>query len=253
MTTVAFSTRTLRAGADRLAEGAETARALGFAAVHAAAPPSDAGPARVALATHHVALTGVSTAPADELAVVGPAIDRAAAGAAALRHRLVVVEAGALVAPSRTSRESAVLILVRTLHAALRRHPGLTLALRTPDGPGRLVGPTESEWVLSELRAETFGFWFDATGALRVERTPGGAVALAFADRHGARILGLAVHGLDGGAPHGRPEDDAPDWGTLRGLVPAAAPRVLDLAPSTPASAIEESRRYVEHVLRAEL
>ena len=61
--------------------------------------------------------------------------------------------------------------------------------------------------------------------------------------------MGLSIHGLGGGEGHARPEDDGLDWGTLRGLVPSKAPWVLDLAPSTATSAIEESRRFVAHVI----
>lgn len=252
---VAFSTRTLRAGADRLAPGAEHARALGFGAIHAALPPIDVAAARIALATHRVTLTGVSTVALDDLSIVGVAIDRAAGAAAALKHRLVVVEAGPLRVPRRATVETAVGTLVRVLHAALRRHAGLSLALATADGPGGLVGARETEWIVSELRDEPLGFWFDTAGALRIERGPGGGEggvrpqALAWADRFGARVTGLAVHGLGGQEGHGRPEDDGLDWGTLSGLVPASAPWVLELAPSIATDAIEESRRFLEHVL----
>ncbi len=246
---VAFSTRTLRGGADRLVLGAERARALGFAAVHAATPPSDAAAARPVLEANRVALTGVSTVPVEDLESIAASIDRAATAAAELRSRLVVVEVGGLVLPRRSTVEAAVETLVRAIHAGLRRHPGLSLALATPDGPGRLLGPREVEWLLSALRGELVGLWFDGAGALRLERTEGGATAMSWADRFGSKVLGLRVHGLAGGAGHGPPEDDGPDWGTLRGLVPARAPRVLDLAPSTSAEQIEDSRRYVEHVL----
>ena len=246
---VAFSTRTLRGGADRLALGAERARALGFGAVHAATPPSDAATARAVLEANRVALTGVSTVAVDDLESLAASVDRAAAAAAELRGRLVVVEIGALALPRRATVEVAVEALVRGVHAGLRRHPGLSLALATPDGPGRLLGPREVEWLLSALRGELVGLWFDGAGALRIERTEAGATAMSWADRFGSRVLGLRVHGLAGGAGHGPPEDDGPDWGTLRGLVPARAPRVLELAPSTSAEAIEDARRFVEHVL----
>lgn len=251
---VAFSTRTLRAGADRLVPGVERARALGFSAIHAAMPPIDAAAARGALATHRVALTGVSTAPIDDVSILGAAIDRAAAATAALKHRLVVVEAGPLRVPRRATAETAVGDLVRALHAALRRHAGLALALATADGPDGLVGARATEWIVSELRDEPLSFWFDTAGALRIERgdaslAAGGGAALAWADRFGSRVTGLAVHGLAGAQRHGRPEDDGLDWGTLSGLVPRKAPWVLDLAPSTATDAVEESRRYIEHVL----
>jgi hypothetical protein len=191
----------------------------------------------------------VSTVAIDDLESLAAAIDRAATAAAELRGRLVVVEIGVLALARRATVETAVEALARGVHAALRRHPGLTLALATPDGPGRLLGPREVEWLLSALKGELVGLWFDGAGALRIERTEGGATAMSWADRFGARVLGLRVHGLAGGAGHGPPEDDGPDWGTLRGLVPARAPRVLDLSPSTSAEAIEDARRYVEHVL----
>ena len=246
---VAFSTRSLREGRDRLVAGAERARASGFHAIHAAAPPADAAKARVAIETNHLTLTAVSTIPIDDLSILGAAIDRAADAAAALKHRLVVVETGPLAVPRGSTVETAVGTLIRATHAALRRHPGLSLALATTDCLAGVVGARESEWIVSELRGEPVGFWFDTGGALRVERSDGGAPALAWADRFGSRVMGLAVHGLGGGEGHARPEDEGFDWGTLRGLVPAKAPWVLELAPSTPASVIEESRRFVEHVL----
>lgn len=250
---VAFSTASLRAGAERLTRGAERARELGFSFVHAATPPTDAATARVALQTHHVTLTAVSTVVVEALETIGPAVDRAAQAAATLKHRLVVVEAGALAVPRRVPAETAVETsiedLVRALHAAMHRHSGLSIALKTADGPLRLVGPRESEWIVSALHGKPFGFWFDTAGAVLTERAPDGAKAMAWADQFGRNVMGVAAHGLAGGTGHGRPEDDGLDWGTLRGLVPSRAPWVLDLSPSLGASEIEESRRYLEHVL----
>lgn len=246
---VAFSTASLRTGVDRLVAGAARARELGFSYVHAAAPPTDAARAREALGARRVGLTAVSTAPLAALDEIDAAIDRAAAAAAALHHRTVVVEAGALEVPAGAPLEAAVERLVRALHAALRRHGGLTLALATAAGPASLLRAPAPEWILSELDREPFGFWFDAAGALRIERTPDGEIALAFADRYGSRVLGVAAAGLGGGAGHAPPEDDGLDWGTLRGLVPSRAPYVLDLAPTVSAAGVEAARRHLEHVL----
>jgi hypothetical protein len=162
----------------------------------------------------------------------------------------VLLEIRALALPARSTPEAAVDGLVRRVHAAVRRHPGLALGIATPDGPGRLLGARELEWLLAELRDEPVSLAFDAAGALLVERSDGGTPVLATADRHGGRIGALFVHGLEGGRGHARPEGDAPDWGTLRGLVPARAPRILDLAPTVPPAEVAESRRFVEHVFR---
>lgn len=246
---LALSTRWVRDGADRLATGAEAAHELGFHAVHAARPPSDAATALPALQKHGLTLTGVSTAPLEVASALGELVVGAARAAARLKGTLVVVESGGLRGPSRGTLDAAVEELSRALHAALHAHPGLAVALRTADGPEGLVSFRAAEWLLSDLRDLPFGLWFDPASALWTERSPGGSRVLDWADRYGRSILGVAVHGLGDGRGHARPEDDGPEWGTLLGLLPSRAPRVLEVGPNVPAAEVADARRNLEEVL----
>lgn len=246
---LALSTGWVLDGADRLAAGAEAAHRLGFHAVHAARPPADAAAARGALETLGLSLSGVSTAPLEVVSALGELVAGAARAAARLRGSLVVVDSGGLRGPTRGTVETAVLDLARALHAALRAHPGLAVALRTADGPEGLVSFRVAEWLVADLRDLPFGLWFDPAAALRTERTPGGAKVLDWGDRYGRSILGVAVYGLGDGRGHARPEDDGPDWGTLLGLLPSRAPRVLEVGPNVPETEVADARRNLEEVL----
>jgi len=246
---LALSTAWVRDGADRLAAGAEAAHRLGFHAVHAARPPADAGTALPALKTRGIALTGVSTGPLEVATAVLELVTVAARAAARLQGALVVVESGGLRGPTRGTVEEAVEALSRALHGALRAHSGLAVALRTADGPEGLVSFRAAEWLVGDLRDLPFGLWFDPAAALRIERSPGGPRVLDWADRYGRSILGVAVHGLGDGRGHARPEDDGPDWGTLLGLLPSRAPRVLEVGPNVPEAEVVDARRNLEEVL----
>ncbi len=246
---LALSTAWVRDGADRLAEGAEAARRLGFHAVHAARPPADAATALSALKTRGIALTGISTAPLEVATALGELVAVAARAAARLKGTLVVVESGGLRGPTRGTVDAAVLALSRALHGALRAFPGLAVALRTADGPEGLVSFRAAEWLIGDLRDLPFGLWFDPAAALRTERSPGGQKVLDWGDRYGRSILGVAVHGLGDGRGHARPEDDGPDWGTLLGLLPSRAPRVLEVGPNVPEAEVADARRNLEEVL----
>lgn len=246
---LSLSTAWVRDGADRLASAAEAAHRLGFHAVHAARPPADAATALSSLRTYGLALTGVSTAPLEVASAVGELVAVAARAAARLRGTLVVVESGGLRGPTRGTVDAAVEALSRALHAALRAHPGLAVALRTADGSEGLVSFRAAEWLIGDLRDLPFGLWFDPAAALRTERSPGGARVLDWADRYGRSILGVAVHGLGDGRGHARPEDDGPDWGTLLGLLSSRAPRVLEVGPNVPEAEVADARRNLEEVL----
>ena len=246
---LALSTRWVRDGSDRLETGAEAAHGLGFRAVHAALPPIDAATALPALRARGLHLTGVSTAPLEAASSLGGLVASAAQAAARLQGTLVVVESGGLRGPTRGTLEGAVEELARALHRASRAHAGLALALRTADGPEGLVSFRVAEWLLSDLAGLPIGLWLDPAAALRIERTPGGPKVLDWGDRYGRSVLGVAVHGLGDGRGHARPEDDGPDWGTLLGLLPSRAPRVLEVGPNVPGAEVADARRNLEEVL----
>ena len=256
-------------GARPLLPAAEAAHAMGFSAVYASAPPSDGARARPVLARLGVSVGGggarppgggragarppAPPPPGGPLALAS-AIDRAAEGASSVKARAVAVEAGSL-PPGATDaeREAAAEALVRALHAALLRWPGLALGMRNGAAPSPCLAFRETEWVLDALRGKPFGLWFDPTRALLCERAERGPTPAAWAERYGSRTVGIFLHGLGrgpgGGSGHARPEDDGPDWGTLRGQVPSRATRVLDVGPRVPRDEVVDARRHFEEVL----
>ncbi len=241
-------------GARPLLPAAEAAHAMGFSAVYASAPPSDGARARPVLARLGVSVGGGGAAAAAGRHARAAAIARAAEGASSVKARAVAVEAGSL-PPGATAaaREAAAEALVRALHAALLRWPGLALGMRNGAAPSPCLAFRETEWVLDALRGKPFGLWFDPTRALLCERAERGPTPAAWAERYGSRTVGIFLHGLGrgpgGGSGHARPEDDGPDWGTLRGQVPSRATRVLDVGPRVPRDEVVDARRHFEEVL----
>ena len=161
----------------------------------------------------------------------------------------MVLDLQALVADPRESAEAAVVRLSRTLHGLFSRWPGLSLALRAAHAPGRLLGFREMDWLLSDNPGKPVGLWMDPARALALERAQAGPSPLDWADRFASRTLGIAVHGLGAGSGHVRPEEAGLDWGTLRGLLPLHAPRVLDVGPSLTSADVVDVRRQFEEML----
>jgi hypothetical protein len=219
--------------ADLLARAAEVAGRLGFRAVHAARPPRDAARARPALERRGLALHGVAAPPLEGIAAVAGAAARASEAAAALRTRVAVLDGGDLAVPAGRSVEAEVEALARAMHGALAAAPGATIALR-PAGPaGRLCGFRECGWLLDALASKAFGLWLDP-----VRAAAGPVAALDWADRYASRTVGIALH-----AAHGA------DWGTLRGLVPSRALRVLYADPTASDEEVVDARRRFEEAL----
>jgi hypothetical protein len=250
-----------------LSGAAEDAAALGFRAVFAARPPADAARARGTMERVGVTLAGVAAEPLEAASGVRAACARAAAGAASARTRVVVVDAGDLGVPAGRTAEGEVEALARGLFEALREASGATIAVRGAGRAGRLLGLVECEWLLEALSGKAFGVWFDPVRVMRrareeaeVAREGGGGgggggpatwgkAALDAAERLAARTVGVAVHGLGDGAGHAHPEDGGPDWGTLRGLLPSRAVRVLDVGPRLSDAEVRDVRRRFEETL----
>jgi hypothetical protein len=250
-------------GAGELSGAAEEAAALGFRAVFAARPPSDAARARTTMERVGVTLAGVAAEPLESVGGVRAACARAAAAAAAARTRTLVVDAGELAVPAGRTAEGEVEALARGFFEALREASGATIAVRGAGRAGRLLGLVETEWLLGALAEKAFGVWFDPVRAMRrareeaVARGGGdagavaawGKAALDAAERLGPRTVGVAVHGAGDGAGHAHPEDGGPDWGTLRGLLPSRAIRVLDVGPALSDAEVLDVRRRFEETL----
>ncbi|MCC7139033.1 MAG: hypothetical protein IT460_11480 [Planctomycetes bacterium] len=252
----------LRDGVADLVRTAEAARALGFTGVFASRAPADAAAGRATVRALGLAVAGVQTDPVEDPAALRAALDRAAAGAATLRQALVVVDAG----PARPrgdgpdgkhARERAVERWSRALHASLSAWPGLAVAWRGSADADGLFRADETAWLLDDHADRPVGLWLDPvraarrapTGAAGPERGPADGDVLAWADRFARRTMGLAVHGVGAGGGHAPPEDGGTDWGTLLGLVPARAARVLDVGPAVPAGAVADVRRWFEETL----
>ena len=258
---LALSSRRVGRAARRVAAAAEVARALGFASVHAAVPPSDAEGGRAALDAFGVSLAGVSTEPVGDLGALESALARAVEAARTLREPRVVVDLGTYAAARRESREAAVDALARGLHEAYGRFGGVSLAVRPGPEAGGLLGLVETEWLLDALAGKVLGVWLDPWRASRAEAAVAAAVrgtapakapasALDWADRLGRRASGVVLQGpgvRDGG--RGLPEEGALDWSTLRGLLPARAVRVLDVGPEAGDADVVETRRRFEEAM----
>ena len=238
------------AGVRDLAATAEVARGMGFSRVHAARPPKDAETARPVLDRLGLALDGVATAPLASVVELPDVLARAARAAAALRERLVVLDAGDLAAGSRETPAVAVETLARALHGQTATWSGLSIAVRAAARGDRLLGLAETEWLLDALKGKPVGLWLDPARATTLLRAKRPGTALDWAERLGARTMGVAVHGLGAsGKGHALPEDDGADWGTLRGLLSARVPRVLDVGAAVEASDVSDARRHFEEDL----
>lgn len=158
----------------------------------------------------------------------------------ALQVRAVVVDGGSVPAGERI--ESATDRLVRALHAALRE--GVPLAIRNTGDEDGLLGMTGCEWVLGEL--PRLPLWFDPPRALRRQRLAGGPPPSSWTDAFAARTGGVFVHGLGADGTGGaHPDEEGADWVALRGVLPGAAPWVLDLAPGLDETVVRDALHYV--------
>lgn len=248
--TLALASRWLRDGADTLQPAAEAARALGFREVFASKPPRDAARAKGLLASLGLGCAGVAADATAAPPALAGAIDRAAEPAAVLRRPLVVVDLGDAVPAANETVERAVERWARALHAAFGAWAGLAIAIRPSGRKDGIFGLEPTGWLLDDLSSRPVGLFLDPVRALDLERAGAGPGPLAWGDRFGARVLGLAVHGRGpDGKGHARPEDDGPDWGTLLGLVPSRAVRVLDVGPDLSAEEVTDARRHFEEVL----
>ena len=235
------------AGRADLAKAAEAARGLGFSRVHATRPPKDAATVRPVLDRLGLSLEGISTAPVKSLAEVDGALARAAKAAADLRESLVVLDVGGLKVGPKETPEAAVLALARDLHGAGSTFSGLSIAVRGAARGDGLLGMVEVEWLLDALKGKAVGLWLDPARATALQRAKRPGNALDWADRLAKRTMGVALHGLGpAGEGHALPEDDGADWGTLRGLLSARVPRVLDVGPAVPAGEVADARRKFE-------
>jgi hypothetical protein len=207
---------------------------LGFRAVHAARPPVAVPAARRAIEERGLSLEGVAAPPLPRVPAVADAARRAAEAAAALGTRVLVLDGGDLSVPEGRPAEPEVDALARALFGALAEVSGAAIALRHSGRAGALLGPRECSWLLDALKGKAFGLWFDparaaASGALPV---------LDWADRFGARTVGIVLDG-----------DEGTDWGTLRGLVPSRAVRVLHAGPEVSDPEVVDLRRRFEEKL----
>lgn len=234
---LALASRRLGDRTGRLAEAVPAAKALGFSRVFASVPPEDAADAKAVLSRLGVTVGAVASPPLAVPAGAAEAVARAANPAAILRARLVVVDAGGLAVAPFPSAEAAVEALARALFGALSAWPGLTLAVRHAGGEGRLLGASETEWLLDALAKKPFGLFLDPARA----KDP-----LDWAERFGPRTLGVALPLPGDGTGRDRPEGEKAFWSTLRDLVPARAERVLDAGPDAPREAVLDARRFFE-------
>jgi hypothetical protein len=251
--TLALSSRRLGGAAGRLAPLAAVATRLGFAGVFAAEAPRDAPSARAALAEAGIAVAAVEAGAGDDAAALAREAERATAAARDLGTRRVVVSAWPVAKDApEAAREAQVGVLARTLHAVLLRHAGVALAIRparVAADAGGLVGLREAEWLLSDLAGRGLGLWLDPLAAAALAAAGKGPPPLDWADRGGARVIGVSIAPPDGGGGLGRPEEGGVDWGTLRGSIPSRAARVLDAGPNAPDAEVVDLRRRFEEVL----
>jgi hypothetical protein len=247
---LSLASRRLGRDARRLGQAAVVARAAGFTRVFASLPPADAAAARPVLEREATALDGVGTVPVASRAELDAALDRAAEAAQALRENRVVVDLGPLAAATGETPEAAVEALARTLHAGLARWSGVALAVRPAAGPAGLLRLDETEWLLDALSKRGVGAWLDPVRVAAWAEAGKGPTLLDAADRLARRVAGISLHGPGPtGEGGGLPEEGAFDWGTLRGLLPARAQRVLDVGPAVPPDAVVETRRRLEEML----
>lgn len=247
---LALASRWLRVGADTLTPAAEAARSLGFHEVFASSPPRDAARAKGLLAALGLGFGGVAADATDAPPALGGAVGRAAEPAAVLRRPLVVVDVGDAVPAANESVERAVERWSRALHAALGAWAGLAIAVRPSGRKDGVFGFEATGWLLDDLASRPVGLFLDPVRAMDLERAGAGPGPLGWGDRFAPRVMGLAVHGRGSdGKGHARPEDGGPDWGTLLGLVPSRAVRVLDVGPGLAAEEVTDARRHFEEVL----
>jgi hypothetical protein len=227
---IALASARLGPRADRLDEAAGEALAAGFRRVFASVPPGDDAAARKAIGVAGLALDGVSSAPVETLAGVPPAIDAAATAAAALRTRLVVIDAAAL--PAGAAPEADLERLSRALFDATRRHAGAAIAVRVGARGNALLALAAVEALLSDLATKPVAVVLDPA------RAPDPAL---WAERLGRRTAGVVLAVSDG--------TGGVDWGTLRGSLPSRAVRVLEAPPSASAAEVVAARRRFEESL----
>jgi hypothetical protein len=170
-------------------------------------------------------------------------LDEAASFGSALRVRVVVVEGDTLL--DGEDVEGAADRMVRTLHPYLA--DGVPLAIRNTGEPAGLLGMTGCEWMLDEL--PRLVLWLDPARALRRHRADLGPPPSSWTDAFAHRTGGVFVHGLGSeGLGGAHPDDDGPDWRALRGVLPGAAPWVLELDSVRSEDEVADALRYVRTI-----
>jgi hypothetical protein len=221
--------------ADRLEEAAEHGAAAGFHSVFASVPPADEALARRGLGVAGVALAGVSSPPVTALARAPAAIDAAARAASALKTRLVVLDASALVAGPIP--EADLEALSRVLFDATRRWAGATISVRSGSvrsGSGRggakpLLDLAAVEALLADLASKPVALFFDPAGV---------ASPAEWAERTASKTTGVVLS-----------EGTDVDWGTLREMTPSRAVRVLEVDRDLAPADVTAARRRFEESL----
>ena len=247
---LALSSRRVVDDRARLAPVAAVAKALGFRQAFASAPPADSAAAKEVFAKVGISVVAVGANAADGPATLTREVGKAAEAAAALGIRLVVADAWPLPADAtEAAREIAAQSLARTIHGILSGREGLSLALRVATDAEGLLGFREAEWLLGDLSHTAIGLWLEPARVESGARAGRGVRTLDWADRFGARILGVTIAPPETGGGLGRPEDSGVDWGTLRESVPSRAARVVDVGPKASDAEVFDLRRRFEEVL----
>lgn len=221
-----------RAASEGLVSPRAEARALAVAAAIAAARAAlDAGTTRVVLA-------------AGELPALDPSresrwIDRLVREG---RTDALAAEIVAALAADRSARDRFVEALCRSLFDLARAVPDAQWLLATPASISGFPTPAEAESVFGELPGRRIGYWHDAARAARLAAL-GAVPAEEWLARLGPRAAGLTISDWSPSAACLPPGAGVVAWGTLRGQITDAMPRVLRVDPSFPAPLLADSLR----------
>lgn len=139
-------------------------------------------------------------------------------------------------------RERLIEQVARALHGPLAQ--GVPLAVANGLGPERLLGFTETGWLLDAL--PRLGLWLDPVAAEQAHRQGWGPSLVAWTDAYGGRTVGALAHGAgSAGTGHAHPEDQGADWGSLGATLPRRLPWILDVTGNLSAADVRDAVRYL--------
>ncbi|MGQ0553184.1 MAG: hypothetical protein ACT4PU_08175 [Planctomycetota bacterium] len=159
------------------------------------------------------------------------AFERAVVVAGTTRCRRIVLELPRLLGVERACRE---------LHALVRAHAGLELALLTPEG-GPLAEPAALALVLADLKAQHLSYWH-RPARVRVL----GQTDAAWLDQLSGALVGLSLDDVVDGEAGLPPGLGVLDFAALAELTTPSTEVALDVGPLTDIALL----RFTVHSLR---